>query len=368
MSDIKAAFTNLWNRLSVFFTRRVVEGVFLRKQAERFYLVFGGHLFFQTLNAACRFDLFTLLANEPGLTRQEIAHRLGIDEQPARIMLLGLVASGLLRKAQSRYYNTYVSRELLTRQSSRNVLPYVALQHHVMYRGMTHFYDAIKTYSNAGLSEFRGDEPTIYQRLTHDPEVEQVFHDAMSVLSNQTNATLARFVDLSHVRHLIDVGGGDATTLITLAKRFPHLQGSVFDLPSVCEIARKKVQDAGLVDRISAIEGNAFNDHFPRNADAFLFAHFCTIWSAEKNRHLLKKAYDALPPGGIVIVFNMMQADDETGPLSAAVGSPYFLTIATGEGMLYTWQEYEQWIKDAGFSKVRRCVLPRDHGAVIGTK
>jgi hypothetical protein len=50
------------------------------------------------------------------------------------------------------------------------------------------------------------------------------------------------------------------------------------------------------------------------------------------------------------------------------VGSPYFLTIATGGGMLYTWNEYASWLSEAGFSDVTQQALPRDHGFVIGVK
>jgi len=44
------------------------------------------------------------------------------------------------------------------------------------------------------------------------------------------------------------------------------------------------------------------------------------------------------------------------------------LTIATGEGMLYTWAEYEQWMRESGFSKIKVIQLPQDHGAIIGIK
>jgi len=50
------------------------------------------------------------------------------------------------------------------------------------------------------------------------------------------------------------------------------------------------------------------------------------------------------------------------------MGSPYFLTLATGKGMLYTWNEYMQWMKDAGFATVTRQVLPRDHGLITARK
>jgi len=68
------------------------------------------------------------------------------------------------------------------------------------------------------------------------------------------------------------------------------------------------------------------------------------------------------------MIFNMMQHDDESGPMSSAVGAPYFLTLATGTGMLYTWSEYERWMEEAGFRDIERHELPRDHGLIVGTK
>jgi precorrin-6B methylase 2 len=197
--------------------------------------------------------------------------------------------------------------------------------------------------------------------------LERIFQEAMEAISVQANAMLRDHVDFSHVRSLVDVGGGNGTNVIEIARKYPHLKASVFDSETVCRLARDNFHRSGLGDRLSAIEGNCFADEFPRGTDCLLFAHFFTIWSESENRGLLEKAYRALPAGGSVIVFNMMQADEETGPLSAALGSPYFLTLATGKGMLYTWGEYETWLREAGF-RVTRKALPRDHGAIIGTK
>lgn len=355
-------------RLKAWFQRSVIEGILMKRQAERLYLVFGGHIFFQTLNAAARLDLFTLLRKHNGLTRDQICHELNIQAQPARILLLGLVSSGMLKKRGDVYRNTRLTNELLCADSPTNILPYVALQHHVMYRGMPKFFESIKEYRNCGLEEFEGNEETLYQRLAHDPEVEEVFHDSMSALSVQTNKILADFLDLSDVQSLVDIGGGDGTNIITLTAKHPHLKGRVFDLPSVANLAREQLAAHPNASRLGAVNGNCFEDDLPTDADCFLLAHFCTIWSPEKNKQLLKKCFDALPSGGRVIIFNMMQNNDETGPLSAAVGSPYFLTIATGEGMLYTWNEYEQWAREVGFAEVSSEKLPRDHGAIVAIK
>ncbi len=220
----------------------------------------------------------------------------------------------------------------------------------------------------SGLEEFPGDEPTLYQRLAHQPELERIFQDAMQGISVHGNQVLADCVDFSNVRYLVDVGGGNGTNVMTLARKYPSLRASVFDSPTVCRIATENIKAAGLADRVNALPGNCFENAFPEGADCILFAHFFTIWSEKQNRALLEKCYRSLPPGGMVVVFNMMQSDDEDGPFSAALGSPYFITLATGEGMLYTWQEYETWMKEAGFSQVQRQCLPSDHGAIFGKK
>jgi precorrin-6B methylase 2 len=170
------------------------------------------------------------------------------------------------------------------------------------------------------------------------------------------------------VKHLVDVGGGDGTNIIALARRWPSLRATVFDSPTVCEIARKNIAASELAGRLDAVPGECFADPFPKDADCLMFCHFFTIWGEAKDRELLRKCHDSLPPGGKAIIFNMMQHDDETGPLSAAVGSPYFLSLATGLGMLYTWREYETWMRDAGFRSVQRHKLLRDHGLIVGTK
>lgn len=358
----------IWSRRVRLPLVRFVENWLLRKEVEKFYTVFGGHIMFQTLRAATQFDLFTKIAEHGSMTRQEIAQELKIGDQPARIMLLGLTVAGILKKRGERYTNARLTKQLLVSTSPKKVLAYVELQHAVMYRGVFHLYDSIREFRNVGLQEFCGEEPTLYQRLAHDPETEKVFQLAMQELSVQANKALAEYVDFSNVEHVIDVGGGDGTNALALVRRWPHLKVTVFDLPSVCDIAQMNIRAAGAESQIRTVAGNCFTDAFPSDADCILFSHFFTIWSPEKDQMLLKKCYDALPAGGKVLLYNMMQNDDESGPWGAAIGSPYFLAVATGEGMLYTWSEYESWMRGAGFDRVKRFQLPRHQGVIMCSK
>jgi cyclopropane fatty-acyl-phospholipid synthase-like methyltransferase len=191
----------------------------------------------------------------------------------------------------------------------------------------------------------------------------------MSALSAQANAYLLQGVDFNRFTHVVDVGGGDGSNALALARQFPELRVTVFDSPSVCEIAKHNIADAGLQDRVTTCAGDMFSDPFPEGVDAILFSHIFTIWSLDKNLALLKKCYDTLPEGGSALIFGMMGADDDTGPLGTALGSPYFLAIATGEGMLYSWADYEEKMQQAGFATVERVEnIPLNHGVIIGTK
>ena len=75
-----------------------------------------------------------------------------------------------------------------------------------------------------------------------------------------------------------------------------------------------------------------------------------------------------MPAGGQLFIFNMMANDDNIGPIAATLGSPYFLTIATGDGMLYSWKDYEDYLVQAGFIQSERHELPRHHGLLVGRK
>jgi len=347
--------------------RRLFERVIVKPRLDRMYYICSGHIYFETLHAAIDLGLFDLLDKRPRLVAAEISEALEIASKPTRILLLGCVSLGLLKKRGDTYRNSRLSAQLFVTKAPRSVVPIIQWQHHINYRPMAHFAEALRENTNVGLREFEGDEPTLYARLAHVPTLEQIFQDAMKSISIQANALLARHVDFSRFKHVVDVGGGNGSNLIHLVTAFPHLKATVFDSPSVCRIAAENIAAHGMTDKISTAAGDCFTDPFPE-ADCILFCHFMTIWSEEKNTQLLRKACQRLPESGAVLVFNMMQRDDGTGPLSASMGSPYFLTLATGEGMLYTWSEYEQWMRNAGFSHVDRLNLVMDHGVIIGTK
>jgi cyclopropane fatty-acyl-phospholipid synthase-like methyltransferase len=336
---------------------------------DQFYLVLGGHIFFQTLSAAVQLNFFDVLEENTEQSLEELAQKLKLEKKPLRILLLGLSSTGLIELHNSKYRNTTVSRTYMCRNSPQCMRDIVLWQHHINYKALYHFYDAILANKNVGLCEFpNGTENTLYERLTHYPELENIFQRAMQQISVQANRLLSECEEFKNINCLLDVGGGNGSNLMAIIEKNPHIKGIVFDSKTVGEQAREHICKQKYADQIRVDNGDCFKDDFPREVDGIIFCHFFTIWSEEKAQLLLRKAYETLPLGGRCMIFNMLQNDDQSGPLTAAMGSPYFLTLATGEGMLYTGAEYEEWFRKAGFSDVQKKPLPFNHGLITGIK
>jgi hypothetical protein len=338
-------------------------------EMQRVLLIAGGHSAFQLLWAGVELSAFDHLSRDPGLTLPQVADRIGIAVYPCRILLVGLTALGLIRKQGDRYSNAPVAEQMLVKGKPGYAAAILGWQAHIVYPGLMDFVESLKQGRNVGLERFPGKGNTLYQRLASDPPLERIFQDAMSALSAQAVPHLLAAYDFGVFSHLVDAGGGRGHNAIALARKFPNLRVTVFDLPTVCEIARADIAANNLSDRVSVHPGNFLSDPFPPGIDGILYCHMFTIWSLEHDLELLKKTYASLPVGGSVLLFNMMGDDDDSGPLSTALGSPYFLAIATGEGMLHSWKDYEGIISQAGFAEIRRVGnLPLNHGLIVGTK
>lgn len=332
-----------------------------------FWAFTHGHAASALVWAAIELDLFTRLAAHPGQTLEELARSLALKERPLRIVLTGLVALGLLTKApDGRYACGALAAARLSRASPTNMIAILEWQHQIVYRGLFHFADAVRQGTNTGLREFPGPGTTLYERLSAHPGLEATFHRAMRQASENSHRHLVEALDWGRFASVVDVGGGDGTNVVALVRRYPDLRGVIFEIPSVCELARATAAASGLAERIDVIQGNFLTDPLPR-AGCHLFSHIIPIFSPETNLALLTRSHKALQAGGAAVVFNTM-GDDQGGPMSAALGSAYFLAVASGEGMFYTATECEGWLRAAGFARVERLDLPFDHVAMIGMK
>jgi hypothetical protein len=336
---------------------------------EKLLLLSEGHSAFQCLWAGIELGLYKLISAQPGLTRSQIAAALHMQERPVRVLVTALVSLGVLINDNDTFSMSPMADRRLVEGRPGYLGDTMAWQRHIVYPGLEDFAGALRAYSNTGLEKFPGEGNSLYARLRSDPFKENVFARAMEGLSQQANRILIEAYDFGRFRHLVDVGGGNATNALAFVNRFPELKATVMDLPSVCGLATKNIEEKGMQHRVGTHPGNLLEDPFPQGADLFLLSHLFSVWAEETDRRLMRKAFDALPRGGALALFGMAMDADERGPISTALGNPYFLAIATGNGFLYSVKDYEVWLRDTGFGPLHTTTdLPLDHILIVAEK
>ncbi|GIG61428.1 O-methyltransferase [Longispora fulva] len=332
-------------------------------------LLFGAAAF-QQLRAGCELGLFELLHAEPGRTRDEIARRLGLADRAVDTLLLGTTSLRLTTLAAGSYSNCAVVDALFASGDWGRFADVVGFEQYVVYAGQADYTESLRDNTNIGLRRVPGEGPDLYHRLAEDPFLGGVFYRYMRSWSELANRSLTERVDFDSVSRVLDMGGGDGVNALALAEAHPHLFVTVVDLPENLHVARGRIAAAGLADRVSVYAADMFTDPLPGGHDCVLFSHQLVIWTPEENVALLRRAHEALEPGGRVVIFSSMSRDDGTGPVMAALDSVYFTAIPAEGGMIYPAGRYLEWTKEAGFDNAAftDCSAWTPHGIVQATR
>jgi hypothetical protein len=333
---------------------------------ERFDLIVNGPALFNALATAADLGIFRFVSDHPGVTQEEVQEFTHLPSHQCRVLMQALCATELIDKRDGGFTNSAVASRLLASDGPGNWHDILIGWRRVYYPAFTEMTTALLHGTNSALARYPGSEPTLYERLSRDPELERVFHVSMAAFSMCTMQALVNNELFTSVRHLLDVAGGDGTTAEQLVARYPDMKVTTFDLPSVSGMAETLLGSSG---RVSACPGNFFTDDFPTGMDAILFSHCLEVFSPEDIVRLLHKAAAVLPCGGKLFVYGFNVSDDETRGLYSARLSLYLNVLATGTGMAYPAADYERWLRQAGLRDVTTFTgLPYEHGLTVGTK
>ena len=95
--------------------------------------------------------------------------------------------------------------------------------------------------------------------------------------------------------------------------------------------------------------------------------HILHDWGLDRKRLLLAKAYEALPAGGALIVYETL-IDDERRQNAVGLLMSLNMLIETREGFDYTGADCAGWMREAGFSKTRVEALAGPESMVVAIK
>lgn len=317
----------------------------------------------KTLLSAIEMGVFTELAQGPE-TFQTLQGRLGLHPRSARDFLDALVALGFLQRTDGRYANTPETGLFLDRRKPSYVGGILEMANHRLYPFWGHLTAGLRT----GLpqNEMREGGTGLFEVLYSDPARLKEFLASMTGLSHGANMTIARAFPWAGYKTFVDVGTaqGDLAAQVALAN--PHLTGVGFDLPGVAPVFEEYVASVGVAGRVGFQPGDFFVDDLPKT-DVVLMGHILHDWDLATKRMLIRKAFEALPAGGALVVYEAIIDDDRSKNAFALMMSLNML-IETPGGFDYTGADCAGWMREAGFTATRVEPLVGPDSMVIAIK
>jgi SAM-dependent methyltransferase len=310
----------------------------------------SGFMAAKHLFAASELGLFEALADSPA-TLNALAARTGLTTRAARISADAMVALGLLERGGDSYRNGPAAARFLAGRTPADLRP------------LLRFWDQISYPAWQALATSLGSGPPSEVFDLDDAQQEIVSAGIEAVLAGPAQA-LAEVVDFSAHRRFLDIGGGTGSWTIAAVQRHPDLEATVLDLPVTAEIARARVADAGLEDRISVVAGDAMTGDLPGGHDVFLVANLVHYWGPEDNQALLRRIRDTASDGARLLLADFWTDPTHTEPVHAALMAGEF-AVHLRHGDVYSVEEIRGWLTAARWRFVDHTPLAGPQSLII---
>lgn len=316
----------------------------------------------KTVLSAVELDVFTTLAKGP-MDVHALRTQLGIHERSARDFFDALVALGLLDRRDGLYFNAPDADAFLDKAKPSYIGGILEMANARLYR----FWGSLTTALKTGQPQNEAkDGGNFFETLYNDPDRLKSFMQSMTGISMGTSIAIARKFPWKDYRTLIDVGSAQGGLVVQVGKAHSHLTGGGFDLPPIGPLFTAYVESFGLSDRFTFIPGDFFHDPLPK-ADVLVMGHVLHDWNLDQKKLLLKKAYDALPQGGALIVFEALIDDERRKNVFGLLMSLNMLIELPG-GFDYTGADGSGWMKEVGFRETRVEHLAGPDSMIVGLK
>jgi hypothetical protein len=317
----------------------------------------------KALLSAVEIEVFTELAKHPE-DLVTLAGRLGLHPRSARDFLDALVALKLLERRDGKYYNTPSTDFFLDKRKASYVGGILEMANHRLYPFWNNLTVALRTGEAQNEARNGGQNP--FALLYADPERLRGFLKAMTGISRGANVAIAKQFPWRQYKSAVDIGTAQGDLIVQVALANPHISGLGFDLAEVGPIFEDYVEANGLSSRVEFRPGSFFDSPLPK-ADVIMMGHILHDWNLAEKKLLIRKAYEALPPGGALIVYESIIDDDRSQNVFGLLMSLNML-IETPGGFDYTGADCMSWMKEVGFRDTRVEHLAGPDSMVIGIK
>lgn len=319
----------------------------------------------KTLLSAVELGVFTQLAGTT-MDLETLRSRLGLHPRSARDFFDALTALGVLQRADGKYSNAPECDFFLDKKKPTYIGGVMEMASQRLFGHWSRLTEGLRTGEQQNEMRHEQGGAAQFEALYADPARLQTFLSAMTGQSRLSNMAIASRFPWKEYKSFVDVGTAQGDLAVQIARLNPYLAGIGFDLPVVGPVFEEYVAQSGLKDRLRFVSGNFFEEPLPK-ADVITMGHILHDWNLEEKKMLLRKAHEAVPSGGAVVVYDAIIDDDRCQNAFGLMMSLNML-IETPGGFDYTAADCMAWMKEAGFRETRVERLIGPDSMVVGIK
>ncbi|MBI4402292.1 MAG: methyltransferase [Nitrospirae bacterium] len=293
----------------------------------------------KVLLTAVKLDLFSALDGK-ACTAAEVAQRIGADERALGLLMNALVAMRVLTKDADRFANTHTAQTYLVK-TTPSYVGHLLVLHDAEWGNWGKLEETIRT----------GRSPVSRHVFETNPELGANVLSVLDRIGQQSGPVLAKRLELSGAKTLLDLGGGAGTNAIAFCTVYPQMTATVFDLPQTLKVTERNVKEAGLEGKITLLPGDFTVDPFGGPYDVVLMSDILHYQGPDANAAIVRKAFVHLTKGGRLIIKDRFLDESRTSPAWVTAFAVHIL-VNTERGRCYTVAEATRWMAEAGFQPI----------------
>jgi hypothetical protein len=205
---------------------------------------------------------------------------------------------------------------------------------------------------------------SFYEYVARHPDVGGPYNRSMTRQSEQHNTAVVAGYDFSPFGTVVDVGGGQGSTLAAILQADPTVRGILFDLPHVVEHAAP-LRAPGVAGRAEAVGGDMLAA-VPAGGDCYLLKRVLLGESDETAATILRNCAEALGERGKVLVVEMVMQPGNEPSVSKAFDIR-MLMLHRG-GRVRTEAEFRRLFEAAGLRLARVVPTPSPNSVLEGVR
>ncbi|QTZ90587.1 methyltransferase [Streptomyces auratus] len=294
------------------------------------------------VRAAARLGVADALGDRP-TTAEELATAVRAEPRPLERLLRTLSCYGIFAETDDgKYVHTDMSR--LLREDNPHSLRYISLwcTEPWTWDAWPRLDEAVRS----GRNVFDGLYGKGFFEYLHQdaPESAEVFDRAMTTSSKQSAQDIAQLLDLTGASSVADIGGGQGHVLASLLEKYPAMQGTLLDLPTVVANPDPRLRDGGpLASRVRIVPGDC-RQEIPVQADVYIIKNILE-WDDESTRRTLHNVVGAARPGARVVIIENLVDDSPSMKFTTAMDLLLLLNVG---GAKHTRSSLVSRMTDAG--------------------